>query len=69
MIHGILFPLILFVGAFFNGYVMPRRIRRQVAEGALSPKTGGRFCILWRCWAAVFVGLGVVALALGFNHR
>jgi hypothetical protein len=67
--HHFMFPVVLFTGAFFNGYVMPRRIQRQVADGSVSPKIAGRFCLLWRCWSAIFVGLGVFVLVLTFVRK
>jgi hypothetical protein len=66
MTKQILFALVLFVGAFFNAFVMPARIRRQVGDNGLAPKMGQRLCLLWYCWAAVFTGLGVVVLAKAF---
>jgi hypothetical protein len=69
MIRQLLFPLILLVGAYFNGYVMPRRILRQVADGSISPKIGSRFCILWRCWGTVFLAVSILTLYLAFRRK
>jgi hypothetical protein len=69
MIRNLLFPLVLFMGAIFNGYVMPRRIQRQVADGSLGAKVGGRFRILWRCWGAVFLALGIFTVVLTFIRK
>jgi hypothetical protein len=69
ILRNVLFPLVLFLGAAFNGYVMPRRIQGQVDAGALSPKTGRRFCILWRCWGVVFLGLGILTIVLTFLRK
>jgi len=69
MIRQILLPVILLLGVFFNGYVMPRRIRRQVADGVMGVKIGGRFCLLWRCWAIVFLGLAILTIVLTIRRR
>ena len=69
MIRNLLFPLILLAGAVFNGHIMPRRLQRQVAAGTLAPKLGSRFCILWRCWGVVFLGLAILTIVLAFTRK
>jgi hypothetical protein len=69
MIRNLLFPAVLFLGAIFNGYVMPRRIQRQIADGSLGAKIGGRFRLLWRCWGLVFLALGIFTIVLTLRRK